>query len=75
MTIFGVRIMFEIDYQLALGLAADREATERRKELEFWKAKYYYAKARALVAEEFPHKMTVLVRPRENGADVEVTRG
>lgn len=72
MTIFGVRIVFEKTYQADL----DRTVTEcnqlltaSNEQLEFWKAKYYYAKARAVVAEQFQQKTTITVKPVAMGVD------
>lgn len=39
------------------------------EQLEFWKAKYYYAKARACVAEQFQRKTTIIVKPVAMGVD------
>lgn len=68
MTICGIRIMFESSHRVRVeaingALAASRDQTE------FWKAKYYYAKARAVVAEQFHRKTIITVKPVAMGVD------
>jgi hypothetical protein len=74
--IFGLRILTERGFnrageamatEYAKMLRRDRE--ESNEQLEFWKAKYYYAKARAIVAEQFPRKTLITVKPVAMGVD------
>jgi hypothetical protein len=68
MTIFGLRIMRERIYQLESATAEEllKIAVE---ECETWKAKYFYAKARAVVAEQFQRNTILTVKPVAMGVD------
>lgn len=68
MTIFGIRIMTERAYQ-ADSATAERLLEIAVEEVDTWKAKYFYAKARAVVAEQFERKTTITVKPVAMGVD------
>ncbi len=68
MTIFGIRIMRERvfrEYEAHCG----RLIEGAEKDIETLKAKYQYAKARAIVAEQFHRKMELRVWPVAKGVD------
>jgi hypothetical protein len=70
--IFGLRILTERGFNRAAeAMAAEcaKMLKESNDQLEFWKAKYYYAKARAIVAEQFPRKTIITVKPVAMGVD------
>lgn len=74
MTIFGIRIMSETDYQHETAVARNLLAFAENV-AEHWKAKYYYAKARAVVAEQFQRKTIITARPKGGRVGVELEVG
>jgi hypothetical protein len=74
MTIFGIRIMRERTYQAEHEYTV-RLLTEAEKQIDAWKAKYYYANARAIVAEQFQRKTVINVRPKGVRVGIELEVG
>lgn len=68
MTIFGIRIMRESTFR-EYEAHCVRLMEIAEKDIETLKAKYQYAKARAIVAEQFQRKTIITVKPVAMGVD------
>lgn len=67
MKIFGLIILRDRDLAM-IEKTMDDALSQAGEQVDYWKAKYYYAKARALVAERFRNP-TITVKPVAMGVD------
>ena len=74
MTLFGWTLI-RVGDLIEADTAVEKMVDAHREELDFWKAKYFYAKARAIVAERFRNPV-ISVRahpfPDHYGVEIEV---